>query len=83
MKILILLLLASCSHAEFNPLHTTLVSYRYKCPDNYLILKDANNRLYCVLNETSRVDQKTKKKPKFRAKIDCNRVFKEINQCMK
>ena len=78
MKILLLLLITSCSHTEFNPVHTALVSYRYKCPDNYLMLKDAENRLFCVLTDAGRVDQKTNKKPKKVAKINCGKV---LNQC--
>lgn len=55
--------------------------------------QDVNGNRFCVLSDNSRfktfshetkVNTKTTiKKPKKVAKINCQRVFKEINQCMR
>ena len=55
--------------------------------------QDINGERFCVLSDNDRFktfSYETKlntkvvtKKPKKVAKIDCKRVFKEINQCMR
>jgi hypothetical protein len=94
-KLLPLLLLVSCGTSNIKKEYYTkrLVTYRESCPLGYVMAQDVNNRSFCVLGDnglfkplsfkTSTNNKKTIKKPKIKAKINCGRVFKEINQCMK
>ena len=89
--ILNLLFLASCAHnTGYNRRDTYQVKYTverlYKCPDGYAL---SVNSMKCVkVGVLSVLKNNTVKhiKPvraKKHVKIDCNRVFKEVNQCMK
>ena len=90
------ILLTSCSSIrELSPSYTKTyrITYNYSCQQGYIMAQDVNGNRFCVLSDNSRfktfshetkVNTKTTiKKPKKVAKINCQRVFKEINQCMR
>lgn len=96
-KLIILstLFLASCASSNYKRRDIYQVRYTierlYKCPENYAL---SVNSMECVkvgvlsvLKSNAVKDikpvKKAVKKAKKTVKIDCTRVFKEVNQCMK
>ena len=94
-KLIILsaLLLASCASSNYNRRDIYQVRYTierlYKCPESYAL---SVNSMECVkvpvlsvLNKNTVKDikpvKKAVKRSKKPVKIDCNRVFQEINKC--
>ena len=91
--ILNLIFLTSCASSNYNRRDIYQVRYTverlYKCPDGYAL---SVNKLECVkvgvlsvLNKNTVKHIKPVKKPLKKAprplKIDCKRVFQEINKC--
>ena len=90
------ILSTSCSSIrELSPSYTKTyrITYNYSCQSGYIMAQDVNGNRFCVLSDNSRfktfshetkvnnkaVAKKSKKVPK----INCQRVFKEVNQCMR
>lgn len=95
MKYLILLFISSCGMNQLQSSYErkyTVTMHEY-CPNHYIMAQDVNGDRFCVLSDNSRFktfSHETKvnnravaKKSKKIAKIDCKRVFREINQCMR
>lgn len=95
MKYLMLLFITSCGMNQLQPTYTKTykVTYNYSCQPGYIMAQDVNGNRFCVLSDNSRFktfsyETKTNtkavaKKPKKVEKINCQRVFREINQCMR
>ena len=86
----LLLIITSCTTNQWQESREYRVTERYSCPDSYIMAKDKNNRLFCVLKdfnqntiEHKQVKTKPLKQAKKKPKIDCNRLFKQINSCMR
>jgi len=93
-KIIILstIFLMSCASSNYKRRDIYQVRYTverlYKCPENYAL---SVNSMKCVkvpvLSVLTVKDinpiKKAVKRAKKTVKIDCTRVFKEVNQCMK
>lgn len=96
-KLIILsaLFLMSCASSNYKRRDIYQVRYTverlYKCPESYAL---SVNSMECVkvpvlsvLKESTVKDikpvKKAVKRSKKPVKIDCTRVFKEVNQCMK
>ena len=96
MRLLILLFISSCGMNQLKPSYTELHRVTYSCPDGYLMAQDVTNRRFCVIKNnlnfiktdpiktnTGASVSKRLKLAKKHVKIDCSRVFKEANQCMR
>lgn len=63
--------------------------FNYSCPNNMKLALTENDKLICIGYETKKIVYELKKeetkKPvkKVKKKLNCQRVFKEMNQCMK
>ena len=96
-KLIILsaLLLTSCASSNYTKRDIYQIKYTverlYKCPEGYAL---SVNSMECVkvgvlsVKKESTIKhikpvKKSVKKAIRHVKIDCNKVFKEVNQCMK
>lgn len=87
----LLLIITSCANVpHFETNKRFIVTKQYSCPSGYKMAHDIDNRLFCVLsdfNQNTIEFKQIKKKPlktaKKPLKIDCQRVFRDINSCMK
>lgn len=73
MKYILLLFLTSCAYNTTIPNSyrtTKTIEYTYSCPYSYIMAKDSNNRLFCVLSDNraygiengAKIDLKPKRK---------------------
>lgn len=87
----LLLIITSCANVpHFETTKRYIVTKQYSCPSGYKMAHDVDNRLFCVLSDFKQIPiehKEGKKKPLKTArkplKIDCQRVFRDINSCMK
>ena len=91
LTLLTAILLTSCSSIQkLSPSFTRDYRIIYSCPNNYLMAIDTSGTRFCVLgndrfkeypikkNETNKVKKKTNKN-----KVNCQKIFREINKCMR